>query len=306
MSSITIYRDISKKVNLPGAKFGLTRNLSLSDPSIFDFYNQLIDGPNKKEWQNFRRYNASLAQTFLDGKFGFEAVFDKQHYDNGQLNFMTDKGQQIYVDVIQIEADGTTNPNFGRPFVADSGAGGFMSSTNREAFRLTAYAKHDFDQGKRRNFLTRLLGHHTVTGLYSDDTRETNSRNFVHYVADNAYKDFINGYGSNPAAINNSVRAVYPVIYLGQSLVGANSANGAAIPNPSTTAIVTGGSVRAFDSTWIATTVNPGRTLGPHLHAIGKSGELSRLDQHTDHHHRFGSGQSRRKFDRRQQGKAHH
>jgi hypothetical protein len=257
MSSITIYRDISKKVNLPGAKFGLTRNLSLSDPSIFDFYNQLIDGPNKKEWQNFRRYDVSLAQTFLDGKFGIEAVFDQQHYDNGQLNFMTDKGQQIYIDVIQIEADGTTNPNFGRPFVADSGSGGFMSSTNREAFRLTAYAKHDFDQGAHRNFLTRLLGHHTITGLYSDDTRETNSRNFVHYVADNAYKDFINGFGSSPAAINSSVRAVYPVIYLGQSLAGASSASGAAIPNPSAMAVVTGGSVRAFDSTWVATTVNP-------------------------------------------------
>ncbi len=259
MSSITIYRDISKKVNLPGAKFGLTRNLSLSDPSIFDFYNQLIDGPNKNEWQNFKRYNLNLAQTFMDGKFGYEAAYDHQHYDNGQLNFMTDKGQQIYVDVIQTEADGTANPNFGRPFIADSGAGGFSSKADREAFRLTAYARHDFDKGTHHSFLTRLLGHHTVTGLYSDDTRESSSRNFTHYSADNGYKDFINGFGSAPQNINASVRAVYPVIYLGNALtgVGVTTASGAHIPNPTALGVVTGGSARAFDSTWIATTVNP-------------------------------------------------
>jgi hypothetical protein len=275
MSSITIYRDISKKVNLPGAKFGLTRNLSMTDPSIFDFYDQLIDGPNKNEWQNFRRYDASLSQTFLEGKFGFEAAFDKQHYDNGQMNFMTDKGQQLYVDVIQTEADGTANPNFGRPFIADSGAGGFTSSTNREAFRLTAYAKHDFEGGTRRNFLTRLLGHHTLTGLYSDDTRETYSRNFSHYVADSAYKDFINGFGSNPATINSSVRAVYPVIYLGPSLAGASSASGAHIPNPDAQAVVTGGSIRAFDSTWAATTVNPADPWENPLYPVGHQYRVS-------------------------------
>ncbi|MEO7370180.1 MAG: TonB-dependent receptor, partial [Ilumatobacteraceae bacterium] len=275
MSSITIYRDISKKVNLPGAKFGLTRNLSLSDPSIFDFYNQLIDGPNKKEWQNFHRYNISLGQTFMDGKFGAEAVFDQQHYDNGQLNFMTDKGQQLYVDVIQVEADGSINPNFGRPFIADSGAGGFYGATQREAFRMTAFAKHDFDKGDRHNMLTRLLGHHTVTGLYSDDTRETSSRNFVHYVADNGYKDFINGAGSNPATINSSVRAVYPVIYLGQSLVNATSASGAEIPNPQARAVVTGGSIRAFDSTWVATTVNPADPWENTFYPVGHSSRTS-------------------------------
>jgi len=257
MSSITIYRDISKKVNLPGAKFGLTRNLTLSDPSIFDFYNQLIDGPNKYEWQDFHRFNLNLAQTFMDGKFGIEAAYDKQHYENGQMNFMTDKGQQIYIDVIQIEADGTTNPNFGRPFVADSGAGGNRNLSDREAFRLTAYAKHDFDKGRHHSLLTHILGRHTVTGLYSDDTRESSSRSFVHYVADNAYKDLINGFGSAPAAINSSVRAIYPVIYLGNALTGATTAQAANIPNPSATAVVTSGSARAFDSTWIATGVNP-------------------------------------------------
>jgi len=260
MSSLTIYRDISKKVNLPGAKFGLTRNLTLSDPSIFDFYDQLIDGPNKYEWQNFHRYNASISETLFDGKVGFEAAYDKQHYDNGQLNFETDKGQQLFVDVIQYEADGSLNPNFGRPFVAMSDQGGVFGGTEREDVRVTAFGKYDFDHSAHHNLLTELLGHHVLTGLYTDDSRESYSRNFVHYVADNAYKDFINGAGSPAATINSSVRSVYPVIYLGPSLANASTAVGAHIPNPSTQAVVESGSVRAFDSTWVATNVNPSDT----------------------------------------------
>lgn len=257
MASLTIYRDISKKVNLPGAKFGLTRNLTLSDPSIFDFYDQLIDGPNKYEWQNFHRYNVSLSETFFDGQVGLEAAYDKQHYDNGQLNFETDKGQQIYVDVIQYEADGTLNPNFGRPFVTDSAGGGNFGGSNREDFRLTAYARHDFAHGEHRNLFTRILGRHTLTGLYNDDKRSSYSRSFSHYVADNAYKDFINGFGSAPVTINSSLRSAQPTIYLGNSLAGATSAVGAHIPGPTVPAVVNSGSVRTFDSTWTATTVNP-------------------------------------------------
>lgn len=258
MSSLTLYRDISKKVNLPGAKFGLTRNLALSDSSIFDFYNQLLDGPDKNEWQNFRRSNVNLGQTFLEGSAGFEAVYDQQNYDNGQVHFMTDKGQQIFVDVIQTEADGTANPNFGRPFVADSGAGGITSATDRAAFRFTAYGKYDFAARGARGPLTRVLGSHIVTGFYSNETRQSSARNFVRYAADNAYKDFINGAGSNPVTLNTNVRAVYPVIYLGPSLAGRASASGAYIPNPQVRATVTGGSIRAFDSTWTGAGVKPG------------------------------------------------
>lgn len=274
-SSVTIYRDFSKKVNLPGAKFGLTRNIQLSDPSIFDFYDQLIDGPNKYEWQNFHRYNVSLSETLFDGAVGVEAAYDKQHYDNGQLNFMQDKNQQLFIDMTKIEADGTENPNFGRPFIADASGGGGSTSANREALRVTAYGKYDFDHGEHRNLFTRILGRHVLTGLYSDDSRESNSRGWVHYVADNAYKDFINGFGSAPATLDNSVRKVYPVIYLGPSLAGASSAAGAHIPNPTVPAVVTGGSIRAFDSTWIATNVNPADPWENPLYPVGNTRRTS-------------------------------
>ena len=274
-SSVTLYRDISKKVNLPGAKFGLTRSITLEDPSIFDFYNNLLDGPNKNEWQNFKRYNFNLAQTFFNNDVGFEAAYDKQKYDNGQITLMSARSLQVYVDVMQTLADGTTNPNFGRPFIADDGTGGSQSFANREATRLTAYARHDFDRGEHRSILTRILGKHTITGLYSDDERENSSRSFVHYVADNGYKDFVNGYGSAPSTIDSTQRKVQQIIYLGKSLKDATTAAGANIPGPTATAVVTGGSIRAFDSTWIATTVNPADVWQNPLYPVGHPFRIS-------------------------------
>lgn len=268
-ASITLYRDISKKVNLPGAKFGLTRSITLQDPSIFDFYDNLLDGPNKNEWQNFHRFDVNLEQTFLNGDLGFQAAYDKQHYDNGQLTLMSARSLQVYVDVIQTLADGTTNPNFGRAFIADDGTGGSQSFVDRETMRLTAYARHNFDEGAHRSLLTRILGKHTLTGLYSDDARLSSFRSFVHYVADNGYKDFVNGFGSAPSPIDSTTRKVQQIIYLGNSLANVTTASGANIPAPSATAVVSSGSIRAFDSTWIATNVNPADPWENPLYPVG-------------------------------------
>ena len=259
MSSITLYRDISKKVNLPGAKFGLTRSITMTDPTVFDFYNNMLDGPNKWEWQNFNHFDANLAQTFLKGDVGFEAVYDKQHYDNGQMTFMSARSLQLYVDVIETLSDGTKNPNFGRPFIADDGTGGNASISDRASGRFTAFAKHDFAKG-HSSWLTRLLGKHTITGLYNDSSQNTSWRSFVHYVADNGFKDFQNGYPSGAQSIDSTVRKVQPIIYIGNSLKDPSitSASGFNIPAPTVQATVNGGSIRAFDSTWnAAATVLP-------------------------------------------------
>ena len=268
MSTPTAYRDFSKKVNLAGAKFGLTKNFTLSDPSIFDFYNQLMDGPNKSEWSNFNRYNLNLSQTFFNGQAGFEAVYDKQHYDSGQIIFLTDKGQQLNIDVTKILADGTTNPNYGRPFLSDTGASSNWGLTDREASRFTAFATHDFGK-KRKNWVARVLGRHVLTGLYSNDSARSENYSFVKWAADNSYKDFVNGYGSAAQWADSNVRKVEIVYYLGPSLANAASAAGAYIPNPKTKAKVNSGSVRVYDSTWNAPTVNPAAVWENPNYAVG-------------------------------------
>src|SRR5690606_34893673 len=68
----------ARAAGLPFAEYGVYKNNSLTDASVFDFYNNLIDGPNKKEWQDWDVYNISLAQTFFNDKIGFEAVYNKE------------------------------------------------------------------------------------------------------------------------------------------------------------------------------------------------------------------------------------
>lgn len=258
MSSITTYRDWTRKTQQPGAFFGFTKNLILTDPSVFDFYENLIDGPNKKEWQNFHRFNASLSQTFFGGDVGFEAAYDQQHYNNGQLTIIADRAATLYIDVIQTFADGTTNPNFGRPFIGDTVANNVANKIDRSSGRLTAFAKHDFAEGHPDSWIRRILGTQTLTGFYNDDSRKSDSRNFVRYGADLAYKDLIAGTAA-ASNFNDNNRVIFPTFYLGPSLVSRNSPSGANIPRVARELTVPAGSnIRVFDSTWApSTNVNP-------------------------------------------------
>ncbi len=258
MSSITTYRDWTRKTQQPGAFYGFTKNLLLTDPSIFDFYNNLIDGPNKKEWQNFDRFNVNLAQTFLGGNAGFELAYDSQNYDNGQLTIIADRAFTLYIDVIKTLADGSTNPNFGRPFVGDTVANNVANASERSSARVTAFVKHDF-AAHNDSLLHRILGQHTLTAFANKDTRKIDSRNFVRYSADLAYKDLVAGVGAT-SNFNDNNRVIFPAFYLGPSLESRNAVAGSNIPRiASELTVPQGTSIRAFDSTWSPPVgVNPG------------------------------------------------
>ena len=45
----------------------------MTDPSIFDFYGKLIDGPNKEEWQNWKSFNIKVEQTLLKNRIALQA-----------------------------------------------------------------------------------------------------------------------------------------------------------------------------------------------------------------------------------------
>jgi hypothetical protein len=264
MGSIAKYSDFARAARLPNAEFGVYRNFNLTDPSIFDFYNNLLDGGNKNEWQNFRSYNVSLAQTFLRDKLGFELTYNKENYRNGQLTMISDDRQVIYVDIMSVFPDGTpagrggepfqdgtANPNVGRPFVSDSWQFGNNSyKSQRESGRATAFITHDFERQGARNWFTRLAGRHTLTGLYAQDRQKTDRRQWQRYaVLDPAYRTFV---GLSPTAkFTDNLLAVNSVAYLGPSLAGRSSVSGAGIPRIGTNYTANlNGSLRAFDSTW--------------------------------------------------------
>lgn len=246
------------------------KNNSISDPTIFDFYNNLIDGPNKKEWQDWESFNIDLSQTFFNDKFGIQVVYNSENYRNGQLSFLTDTRQSIRIDMMSVHADGTQlgtgtppnnlpfgdgtpNANVGRPYITDNGQfGNNRMLSERVGKRVTAFVRHDFErEGTNNSLLTRILGSHTLTGLWATDERETDERSWQRYaILDTAWRDF-QGYVEPSLKFNNGDLAPSAIIYLGPSLLNASSASGANLSRVNDMIDMGGTStVRMFNSRW--------------------------------------------------------
>lgn len=201
---------------------GLWKYQEIRDPSIYNFYDKLLDGPNKREFANFHALNATLRQTFFKDAIGFEVAYDKQDHARRNRSLIGFDAAMIHVDMQTKLVDGTANPNFGRPYFASDSIGNYMVDTEREAFRATAYATADFTQ--KKSWL-RHLGRHVFTGVYSDLQMERLSRTHQGY----AYSLDQNIYADSTTA------TTYPgyvaIHYLGGSLAGQNTAAGANISN---------------------------------------------------------------------------
>jgi len=259
MTAIDNYYMQAKNANMPFSQYGLYKNRSLTDASIFDFYNKLLDGPNKHEWQKFQAYNLSAGQTFFNNQLGFELVYDKQSYKNGQTSLMTDWRQGLFIDMMATRSDGTANPNVGRPFIQDSWQ--YQNGTyrsDRDAIRFTGYYTLDFTRfGK--GWATKLAGKHTFTGLASRDSVSKDSRSFQHYAVDDAsYKSLMFAANSiNSTKFSANELAVNAVVYLGPSLLTKSSAAGANIPNATAIATPKTANVTVYDSTWKGAGIDP-------------------------------------------------
>ncbi len=251
--AILPYHMAAQNMGLPNADDGVYKNQHLLDPSIFDFYNKLIDGDNKREFQNWDAFNFTVSQGFLDEKVGFEFVYDDQNYSNEILRLLANERQNIYIDIHSTLPDGSPNPNVGRPFVTDAGRyGNGYSESQRESYRITAYADIDIgDIMKKENLLTRIFGRHVLTGVYSSQTRKQYSEEFQRYATSADFGNLIgfSSYEENDRQLNTAH-------YLGDSLMNRNSATGANIPNIQAIQKPQDGQVRVFDTHWNATGID--------------------------------------------------
>jgi len=245
-----------------GAKyqsFGVWKATTLDDSSVFDFYNNLIDGDNKEEWQNFDNISASLSQTFFNNMFGFEAAMDHQSINRGQYSF--DGAGVLYVDINSHNIDGSVNTHFGQPYIETQylyGNNAYYST--RDASRLTGFFDHNFYKNSRGGWIKKLLGRHTLTGLLSSEDWKSDSRSFARYGVEDSFAELVANKGSNWFLGSND-RTVNPTIYLGNSLSSSSTYRGINVPRagaeldiPSTV------SWRWFDSTWNAPSVDPSAT----------------------------------------------
>jgi hypothetical protein len=163
---------------------------------------QNIVGPNKSEFNNFTDINLAFTQTYLDGRIGINAAYNRQNYRTGYANLMEGLWgmNMISVDVNQTLRGSTTpNPNFGRPFTIGEGRGAFYE-TNRENWRVTGFGVlKATDFFKNDSWLTRILGEHTLTGVYSSQHHEYFNRNYALYRWEPSYQKIVenwNGYAT--------------------------------------------------------------------------------------------------------------
>lgn len=216
---ITNYRTWAEQgaIQLPGTRVGAVRTPTLRDRGIFDFYNKLIDGPNKQELTDFDALNIAVSQTFLDNTFGIEAAFDKQSYHD-EVSQLLGGDPMLTVEIMSVLPDGRPNPNAGRAFVAgqpNSGNSGRWS--DREALRVTGFAELDFDDIMEQSRLGKILGRHVFTGLYMHQRRDLETRGWYNFVHTDDYK------AGNSRTLDS--RRVNSIHYLSPNLSGRSLSN---------------------------------------------------------------------------------
>lgn len=241
------------------------KNKAITDPTIFDFYHKLIDGPNKSEDQNFDTFNATLSQTFLRGRAGIELAYDRQDYELANESPFYGLGTgdaAITVDVNTHLPDGTPNPNVGRPLLVQRTInGGYGRISNREVMNATAYLELHARDHLRPVWLQRLIGRHLFTGSATRNDAESRSDTW----ASAALVD--TGWDTEANKLITNRRELAMFTYLGPDMRGRSSPAGLNLSNVNGNVRLPDQDIVLFNSTWNRPTnpsspgyVNPGAT----------------------------------------------
>ncbi len=255
-SDLTSLSTYALNAHLPGYLFGQYRDESLQDPTVFDFYNTLIDGPTKSEFEKWNALNIDISQTFWDDRLGIQLTYDRQRYKNGGENLIGNPS--INIDILQNFQDyvvgptnasntGVANPNYGRAFVPGGPGSGNSYDSNRRYVRGSLFGEvRATDFFAKDSFIAKLLGHHRFNGVYSDEKYQFQNLNWNQLANSLAYASYkLQG---NPDAIKNLPPIA--VIYLGGSLANAATSANAHVPGIGSNVTLRDGNIYQFDSTW--------------------------------------------------------
>ena len=236
---------------IPGGAY--YADVAMTDPSVFNFYKQLLDGPNKKEWQKWNAFNLAIEQTFFNERLAFLLAADHQVYTSGTEGWMQGQQYAINIDVNQTYADGSANPNVGRPLAASASSApgqNQYSTTTRDSLRFTPVVDIRASDYLGNSEFAKILGKHVFTGLYERNNIVKNNVNFAQFGTTPQY-EFDNSPNPNAANTLNSNRSFEWVVYLGPSMLNRSSAAGLNLHN--ITNIIeppTNQTVRNFNSHW--------------------------------------------------------
>lgn len=221
---------------------GQFTNHQVSDTSIIDFRNHLIDGDTKGESLDFESFNISAEHLFWDNNIGIELAYDKQtSYTQRHRLLNGGRSEALQVDPTEILPDGSVNPNLGRPLVSFTNGNWNKVDSDSDVFRTTAFLNLNFsDWMDNDGWLSKIVGNHALTGLYEEREASNFVRNGSQNIWGKDYRDFafrddIGGYTNASIPRVGGQRNFGGVVYLGDSLLGKASPAGAnlqgSIPN---------------------------------------------------------------------------
>lgn len=242
---ITTYNNIANNLRLPGYVINPYKAKSLTDSSIFNFYDNLIEGENRLNTSEFDAYNVTLNQTFMNNKIGFEVAYDKQDAEWDFRNFLAWDAAAITVDIMSTFIDGSANPNVGRPMVIGGGGSAGSGRVNRvrESTRATAFGEVDFrDVFERDSKAAKILGRHIFTysgAIQRNDTLQTSWNNW--FVGPGFLQ-------SANAAVGQAGRDAATLTYLGPSLASRTTASGLGLGRITAQQAATSTTVRNWDT----------------------------------------------------------
>lgn len=230
---------------LPGYQYGQYRNASLTDPTVFNFYKNLIDGPTKNEFERWDAYNITLTQTGWDDRLGLEVNYDRQKYKRGGEALIGNP--TISIDILQNFQDFSANPNYGRPYIVGGPGSGNSYESDREYVRGSLFGEvRSSDFFGKSSFLTKLLGKHRFNAVASDEQYSTENLRWQMYANDLAWAN----YKTQNKADGLINLAPVAVMYLGPSIANSSSAAGAYIPGITAPITIQSGKLYSFASTW--------------------------------------------------------
>lgn len=158
---------------IPDTEFYITPRLE--DPTIFDYFNLMLDGPNKEELSDFSNVTASVEQLFFKRQAGLELAANFESYTETTQSLLPIGAQWLAIDANSFTWDGTPNTNFGRVYTGQPGEATYLKTKNK-TFRAKAFYELDI-ASKGSSFWHRLLGKHTLAGLYQSEEITRDTRN---------------------------------------------------------------------------------------------------------------------------------
>ncbi|MBE2213191.1 MAG: TonB-dependent receptor plug domain-containing protein [Opitutaceae bacterium] len=255
-TAVGSFNGYATNARLPNYQYGQYRNRALTDASVFNFHDNLLDGGTASQFEDWDAYNIDVSQTAFDDRLGVQLAYDRQKYTRGGQNLITNP--TLNIDILQNFQDyvigpnnasngNVANANFGRPFVAGGPGGGSSYESDRKYMRASAFGEvRATDFIDKDSFLARLLGKHRFNGVYSEEDYYTENRRWQMYANSAAYASYkLQG---NPDGFSNLPPTA--VIYLGPTLRNATSAAGARIARIGANIDLPDGNIYQFDSTW--------------------------------------------------------